>query len=122
MKTKLNIFWKPVNWDEQVWKIHMFKEKIYKDVIFDRIVMVIRDFFNCPDEIISLETVALDINGWDSLAHTIFMLELESEFAIKFTAAEALNFNNLSEIVEAVFSHKNRSDINFDSRLSSTLR
>lgn len=98
------------------------KRKINKDVIFDRIVTVIRDFFDCPDEVISLQTTALDIGGWDSLAHTILMLELENEFAIKFTAAEALNFNNLSEIVEAVFSHKNRSDINFDSRLSSALR
>ncbi len=99
----------------------MSKEKINKDFIFDRIVMVIRDFFNCPDEIISLETVALDINGWDSLAHTIFMLELESEFAIKFTAAETLNFNNLSEILEAVFSHKSHGSINCDSHPSSRL-
>ena len=54
----------------------------------------------------SLATVALDIDGWDSLAQTILMLELESEFAIRFTAAELLNFNNVSEIVEAIFSHQ----------------
>ena len=121
MKTKLNIYLKPENWAEQVWKIHMFKEKINKDVIFDRIVMVIRDFFNCPDKIISLETVALDIDGWDSLAHTILMLELEREFSIKFTAAETLKFNNLSEIVEAVFSYKSHGSINYDSHPSSRL-
>ena len=97
----------------------MFKENISKDVIFDRIVMVIRDFFDCPNEIISLETVALDIDGWDSLAHTILMLELESKFAVKFTAAEALNFNNLSEIVEAVFSQRSHGSINYDSHSSS---
>ena len=84
----------------------MLKEKISKDFIFDRIVKVITDFFDSPDEAILLETVALDIDGWDSLAHAILMLELESEFAIKFTAAEALNFNDVSEIVDAVFSHK----------------
>ena len=48
----------------------------------------------------------LDINGWDSLAHTILMLELENEFAVKFTAAETMNFSNVSEIVDSVFSHK----------------
>mgnify|MGYP002831509994 CR=1 FL=1 len=67
---------------------------------------VIKDFFDCPDTAITLETVALDINGWDSLAHTILMLELENEFAVKFTAAETMNFSNVSEIVDSVFSHK----------------
>jgi len=79
-----------------------------KDDILERIAVVIRDYFDCPDETISLETVALDIDGWDSLAHTILMLELESEFAIKFTAAEALNFQNLADIVDAVFTYKNK--------------
>ena len=82
------------------------KKEINKDVIFDRIVTAIGEFFDCPDKIITPETVALNINGWDSLSNTVFMLELESEFAIKFAAAEVLNFNNVSEIVEAVFSHK----------------
>jgi acyl carrier protein len=84
----------------------MFKERNDKDIIFDRISGVIKDFFDCPDAIISLATVALDIDGWDSLAQTILMLELESEFSIKFTAAEVLNFSNVSEIVESIFSHK----------------
>ncbi len=49
-------------------------KKISKDVIFDRIVTAIGAFFDCPDEIITPDTVAL-------------------------------NFNNVSEIVDAVFSH-----------------
>jgi acyl carrier protein len=89
-------------------------KKISKDVIFDRIVTAIGAFFDCPDEIITPDTVALDTNGWDSLAHTIFMLELEPEFSIKFDAAEALNFNNVPEIVDAVFSHLTPGDIDND--------
>ena len=77
-----------------------------KNAIFDQTVAVIKDFFDYPDTAITLETVALDINGWDSLAHTILMLELENEFAVKFTAAETMNFSNVSEIVDSVFSHK----------------
>ena len=84
----------------------MFKERIGKDVILGRIALVINDFFDCPDATISLATVALDIDGWDSLAQTILMLELESEFGIRFTAAEILRFDNVSEIVEAIYYHE----------------
>jgi acyl carrier protein len=80
--------------------------EISKDAIFIRIQSAIQAFFDCPNEVITLQTVALDIDGWDSLAHTVFMLELENEFAIKFDAAEVLNFDNVSEIIESVISHK----------------
>jgi len=81
-------------------------QKINKDAVFVRIRSAIQTFFDCPDETITPQTVALDIGGWDSLAHTVFMLELENEFAVKFHAAEVLNFNNVSEIVDAIISHK----------------
>ena len=81
-------------------------QEINKDDVFIRIKTAIQTFFDCPDATITLQTVALDIDGWDSLAHTVFTLELENEFAMKFTAAEVLNFNNVSEIVDAVVSHK----------------
>ena len=97
-------------------------KEISKDDIFVRIQSAIQTFFDCPDEAITLKTVALDIDGWDSLAHTVFMLELENEFAVKFDAAEVLNFNNVSEIVEAVISHKCHGSIDHDSRVAQKLK
>ena len=81
-------------------------QEISKEYVFARIQSSIQTFFDCPEETITLQTVALDIDGWDSLAHTVFMLELENEFAVKFHAAEVLNFSNVSEIVDAVVFHK----------------
>ena len=88
--------------------------EISKDVIFDRVQSAIRTFFECPDEIITPQTVALEINGWDSLSHTVFMLELENQLSVKFKVTEVLTFNNVSDVVDAAFSHMLQGTIDHD--------
>lgn len=81
-------------------------DKIKKDEIFDQVQDLVRKFFKCPDQIVTHETVAFDVNGWDSLAHAAFMLELEGVFGIGFSISEVLEFENISSIVDAIFSHQ----------------
>lgn len=81
------------------------QETIRKDDLFVRIQDSIRHFFKCSHEPIALETVAFDINGWDSLAHAGYMLELEEDFDIKFSIIEILEFESVSSIVDAVYAH-----------------
>lgn len=90
------------------------KKDISKDAILERMQTAIRSFFKCPDAAVTPETVALDIDGWDSLSHTVFMLELENEFAVTFDAAEVLGFTNVGEVVDAVFSHLLHGSIDHD--------
>lgn len=58
----------------------------YDQAIFDTIVAAIRAQFSTDIEIKG-DTVAADVNGWDSLAHFTFLLILESQIGFTFDSA-----------------------------------
>ncbi len=49
-------------------------------------------------------TVATDIEGWDSIAQVIIMGEIQNEFGVKFTSSEINNFVNVGELVDSIIS------------------
>ena len=51
--------------------------------ILDAMQQVMRDVFANPGLVIKPPMSALDIDGWDSLSHTLLVLQLESEFGIE---------------------------------------
>ena len=48
------------------------------------------------------ETVAADVDGWDSLVHISIIFDIETKFGIKFSMSEVQNFKNVGEIVDAI--------------------
>jgi acyl carrier protein len=46
----------------------------------ERIRKLACEVFACEAEDINDETTARDVNGWDSLSHTIFIMIIEKEF------------------------------------------
>ena len=67
----------------------------------DRIAGVIRETFGVDDIDVTLETMAEDVPGWDSLSHTILILSLEEAFGIELPA-ETRGFANLGELVATI--------------------
>lgn len=78
---------------------------ITKERVFEQLQTAVREFFDCPDEEIFPDTVAFDIDGWDSLAHATFMLDLESRFSIRFEGTEVLEFENVGNMVDCIYGH-----------------
>jgi len=54
-----------------------------RDDIQDAVAATISDTFNHPKEAIHSDTIAEDVDGWDSLSHTILMVRLQNRLGIK---------------------------------------
>lgn len=58
--------------------------------------------FNCPPEAIQEDTVAADIAGWDSLSHSIFIMNVEGEFDVEFDLALVPTFSSVGDMVTSI--------------------
>jgi acyl carrier protein len=60
------------------------------------------DVFDDDDLVAKPELSARDVDGWDSLAHVRFMLAVEREFGVKFTAGEISSFKTVGDLAAAI--------------------
>jgi acyl carrier protein len=56
--------------------------------VLDRLQEIFRDVFDDPELVLKDEMTAVDVDGWDSLAHINLIIALEREMGIKFATAE----------------------------------
>ena len=70
--------------------------------VLSKMTTVFRRVFD--DESIQLvgATTAQDIFGWDSLMHINLIIEIENEFALKFTVDDIADLKNVGEMVAMV--------------------
>lgn len=66
---------------------------------------IARDVFENDEVILNEDTVANDVEEWDSLSHLSFIGDIEDEFGIRFTLAEISGSKNVGELVDAVVKH-----------------
>ena len=73
--------------------------------MFDIVSAIISETFNFPKQEITRDTIAEDVNGWDSLSHTILIIRLEKAVGLQIPeeiAAEATTVGDLSDRIEAL--------------------
>ena len=75
---------------------------------FETLQNVFRDLFDDADLVLTEDTTADDIGGWDSLAHINLIVALEQAFGVRFATAEigglkesGQNVGSLLELIEA---------------------
>lgn len=68
----------------------------------DRMQNVFRTVFNDPNLVLTDETTAEDVPGWDSLAHVGLMFSLESEFGITFSDNELSGLGNVGVLRQVI--------------------
>ena len=73
--------------------------------ILERILPVFRDIFDNEDLVVTEETVAADVEDWDSFAQMQIIMAIEEMFAISFSTDEVTAFKNVGDIVRAVEKH-----------------
>lgn len=62
-----------------------------------------QQFRNLRENIIlTRQTSASDIRGWDSLANIMLVVEIERQFGIKFKLAEISNLKNVGDMVDLI--------------------
>ena len=74
--------------------------------VIDRLNAIFREVIEQDDITLSRELTADDVEGWDSLNHTLIISEIQKKFEIKFDLAEVLGFENVGDLVDAILSKK----------------
>lgn len=73
-----------------------------KNVILAEVQDIFRDVLDNEDIILANETVADDIEEWDSLSHIQLIVAIEKHFKIKFTSKEILSWKNVGEMIDCI--------------------
>ena len=64
----------------------------------ERVTRVFREVFDDPTVIVSDETTAADIAGWDSLRHINLIVALEEEFGVQFSSEEITSMGRAGDL------------------------
>ncbi len=63
---------------------------------------IIAETFDVPVDVVTDDTVADDIDGWDSLSHTVLMIRIQNAFGIHIPEAVAAETATVGELSAAV--------------------
>lgn len=70
--------------------------------IVEKIRASLGDIIDQPDLTLTEDSVADDVEDWDSLNHVKLMIELESEFNIRFETSEISAPDNVGKLVDLI--------------------
>lgn len=70
--------------------------------IMARLGEVFRDVFDEDGIVLSDETTAADIDGWDSIMHITLIGEVESAFSVHFSMKQVMQLQNVGELADAI--------------------
>lgn len=70
--------------------------------LYDRLNGVFRDIFDDETLTVTSDTVAADVDGWDSLSHITLIQAIEDEFSIRFAMREIIGLNDVGELAAAI--------------------
>jgi acyl carrier protein len=63
---------------------------------------IIRRTFRQPDAEVDRQTTALDIDGWDSLSHTMLILDVEKHFGVRLPADRIHELDDVGELADLI--------------------
>jgi acyl carrier protein len=72
------------------------------DDIAGKVRVIISETFNVARSDITDDTVADDVDGWDSLAHTVLMVRLQKKLRVAIPEHVAANVQTVGELIEAL--------------------
>ena len=70
--------------------------------MLEKIKEEVGKYFKTDIKELSATTVAQDVDGWDSLEHSNFLIHLETLFSIEFDLDELNNIENLGLLAECI--------------------
>lgn len=73
-----------------------------KEETKEQVQEIFRDILDDEDLILTDNTTAYDVDGWDSLSHIQLVVAMEKYFKIKFSAKEILSWKNVGELIDSI--------------------
>ncbi len=74
--------------------------------IIQELNVIFRDVLDNDDINLQPETVAQDVEDWDSLNHIQLVVAIEKHFKIRFTAAEIQSWQNVADMCKSIIQKK----------------
>ncbi len=75
-----------------------------REIVYEKLNNIFREIFDNDSIVITDNTVADDIEGWDSLEHINLITAIEDDFNIKFTMRELSNMKKVGDMVDLILS------------------
>ncbi len=63
---------------------------------------VIARHFRVERASITAHTTAMEVSGWDSMTHTLLLIQIEKEFGVRLDEAEGFQAANVGELAAVV--------------------
>ena len=73
-----------------------------RDDIFTRVQEIVRDALDQPDLVLSPDTVARDVPGWDSIVMVNIILATQQAFGVRFRTTEIDGLQNVGDFVDRI--------------------
>ena len=73
-----------------------------REEVLEKVNAVIQDVFDDDSIRVIDETVASDVDGWDSLMHITLIGTIEDEFDIKFAMKDVVGMKNVGQMVDLI--------------------
>jgi acyl carrier protein len=68
----------------------------------DELMPVFQQVFDDDELVVTRETSAADVEGWDSLTHVTLMLSVEKRFGIRFKSAQVASLKTVGELADLI--------------------
>jgi acyl carrier protein len=70
--------------------------------ILEKITEIVRDELEDDDIVLTPQTQAKDVPGWDSLAHVRIVVGIEEAYGVEFDTNEVTGLKNVGDLIKLV--------------------
>lgn len=70
--------------------------------ILKRVEEIFREELEQDELVLTDETTAEDVEGWDSLSHVQLVAAMEEAFGIEFKSREILSWDNIGDLIDCI--------------------
>ncbi len=74
------------------------------DGVMARLNEIFREVFDDDELLVTRQTTAQDVEGWDSLMHVTLIVTVEKAFGIRFGSAEIASLQNVGQLADLIAS------------------
>ena len=74
--------------------------------VLGQVTVLIRSTFRQPSAQIDRDTTAPDVDGWDSLSHTVLLLAIEKHFGVRLPMEQVFDLDTVGDLVDLIVETK----------------